>query len=386
MTTITRIATLQRALRELGRIRLGDQVEDPRTHRRHPRKLLTFRLTSASHEYILAAADAYGGEVRAWESPRGREWEVTIESPFLDVLVPPGDAVTQAYELWSGGGCQRRCDGIAQESGAPCACPSDVDERVELAARGQACKPTTRLWVILPRLPDLGRWRLEAHGYYAAIELAGMAELASMATSRGVMLPARLRIDHRRRKVPGAPVRDYIVPVLELTSVRMADLVDAGMIPTPGIGPGAAPAGALGPGAGVDGSPPVPAPRAALPAPRAARVERPELGPEPPLPREAAFERTPEPTFGGEPPEIAGGFAPLEDLLADEPPDAPEMGAPRLLALEEFRALTSAQRATVGTVKGAAERLFGERVALLSPGQWDLTPAEWGALATELGL
>lgn len=297
MATITRIATIQRQLRELGRIRLGDKGP-----KGEPRKLKTFRLTSASREYVDMAAEAYGGTVTPWQSPAGAEWQVTIESLTLDVLVPPGDAVAQAFELWTGGGCQRRCDGNVQETGDPCACPADVDQRTELAQKGRACKPTTRLWVILPKLPDLGRWRLESHGYYAAVELAGMAEIAAMATARGIMLPARLRIDQRRRKIPGQPTREYIVPVLELPETNFGQLVASGHIPTTNGQLPDGSAAAIAPSAS----------RPALPPGKPARADRPALGDPPPLPSEAAFERPASPAFGGAPePGTAGGW-PIE--------------------------------------------------------------------------
>ncbi len=293
MTTITRIATIQRQLRELGRIRLGEKGP-----RGEPRKLKTFRLTSASRQYIEVTAQVYGGKVTPWQGPAGPEWQITIESEYLDVLVPPGDAVKQAYELWSGGGCQRRCDGLTQETGDACACPADTDERIALAAKGGACKPTTRLWVILSRLPDFGRWRLESHGYYAAVELAGMAEIASMATARGIMLPARLRIDQRRRKIPGQPTREYIVPVLELPETNFGQLVASGHIPTTaaqlGDGNGAAPA------------------RPQLAPGKPARAPRPEIGPPPALPAEAGCERGASPAFGEAPEPPAFGGWPVE--------------------------------------------------------------------------
>lgn len=315
MTTITRIATLQRSLRELGRIRMGDQVPDDKSRTGfRPRKLATFRLTSASRDYLEAAAEAYGGTVTPWQSARGQEYQLTIAAPALDVLVPPGNAVSQAYELWSGGGCQRRCDGLRQETGDPCACPSDPAERTELAAKGEACKPTTRLWVILPRLPDLGRWRLEAHGYYAAVELAGMAEIASMATSRGIMLQARLRIDQRTRKIPGKPTRNYIVPVLELPDTRFASLVESGFIPTTAaqLADGQTPAASV----------------PQLEAGRPKRAERPALGPAPEIPDASDFGR---PTPAAPMAPVVPPSAPLAapEIEADMDTTAQDSAAPR---------------------------------------------------------
>lgn len=361
VAAITRIATIQRSLRELGRIRLGEKGP-----KGEPRKLKTFRLTSAARDYIEAAAQTYGGEVAEWESPRGREYQIAIESATLDVLVPPGDAFFSAYELWTSGGCQRRCDGITQETGEGCACPADTDQRIALAAKGQACKPTSRLWVILPLLPDLGRWRLEAHGYYAAQELAGMAEIASMATSRGIMLPARLRIDQRRRKMPGQPTREYIVPVLELPETNFGQLVAAGHIPTTNaqLDAGTAPA------------------RAQLPSGQPARVERPTLGAPPPLPSAAAFERPAPPPFGAGAPQPAGPWAiePPED--EDEGPAADTgevIAAPEWTRQSVLAAATRAQ-----ITKSAATEAVME-IAAGRPTN-EFTSSDWAAVATRLGL
>jgi hypothetical protein len=211
------IIELQRRMRELGRIRTGQQVKS--NGRNRPAKLETFRLTSPSRPLIDAAAEAYGGTVKAWNG----EWELITETDALDVVIPPGQSISQWYEMWSGGGCQRRCDGrVNVLTDGPCLCPADPAERRELAKTGEACKPTTRLNVMLPAIPDLGVWRLESHGYYAATELAGTVDVIEAA---GRMLPARLRLEQREVKRPGQPTNHFAVPVLELPSVRIADIV-----------------------------------------------------------------------------------------------------------------------------------------------------------------
>jgi len=218
---------LQRQMRELGRIRIGvqqDYVKDGVTRRR-PAKLDTFRLTSESRELVVAAAVAYGGTVVPWQNGDHAEFEVVTAATTIDIVIPPGQPVSQWYELWSGGGCQRRCDGITNVlTMTPCACPADVQEKLELAAKGEACKATTRLNVMLPALPDLGVWRLESHGYYAAVELAGAAEILGMASARGVLIPARLRLEQREKKIPGKPTNRYAVPIIEFVETRFADL------------------------------------------------------------------------------------------------------------------------------------------------------------------
>src|SRR4030095_5924032 len=93
----------------------------------------------------------------------------------------------------------------------PRACPADAAERRELAAAKplpQACQPHTRLNVLLPDLPDLGTWRLESHGYYAAVELADTVEFLSYVTGAGRLVPARLKIEQSTRKRDRKSVRE----------------------------------------------------------------------------------------------------------------------------------------------------------------------------------
>lgn len=199
-----------------------------------PVKLETWRITSPSRALVEDLATKKGGVVEPWESPDGPQWEVVTDSDSIDVLIPPGpNALTQWYEMWSGGGCQRRCDGQNDQiSGGPCRCPADAAERVELAKTGKACKPTTRLIVILPDAGDLGSFTVESHGYYAAVELGGTFDLLRMTAPEGSMLRGRLRIDQRSRIVDGKTTR-YAVPVLEtpgLSFQAIADGANAGVL------------------------------------------------------------------------------------------------------------------------------------------------------------
>jgi len=218
------ILTLQRKLTEVGRIRLG-----AKSGKGAPTKLETFRLTSKSKEAIDAAAEVYGGKIGTWSGPDGQEYELITETNTLDVVVPPGNALSQWYEMWSGAGCQRRCDGQTETlTGSPCKCPTDQAQRTELSGRGQACRPTTRLSVILPQVRTVGIWRLETHGYHAATELAGVAELLERVSANDRYLPATLRLEPRSSKKGGKTSR-FVVPVLEVgATVQEAIAASAG--------------------------------------------------------------------------------------------------------------------------------------------------------------
>lgn len=238
------ILHLQRRLREVGRIRLG-QLVTTSSGKKRPDKLDRFRLTSRDQRVIDAAAQVYGGTPAPWAAPDGQQYELVTETLEMPVIVPPGDmAFSQWMELWSAGGCQRRCDGVHDYiSDGPCVCDPDNRE----------CATTTRLNVMLPEVPGFGLWRLESHGYYAAVELAGVVELCRQATEAGHMLPARLRLEQRQVKrfdKDGKPqTLKFAVPALDLdvsvgqlgaltTGVPVAELAkDTPALPSPGWTP-----------------------------------------------------------------------------------------------------------------------------------------------------
>lgn len=215
------IIELQRRLREIGRIRIGEQVPTS-SNKTRPSKLTHFRFTSRDRKVIDAAAEVYGGEVNPWTSPDGDQWEVKSKAHELPCVVPPGDmAFSQWFELWSAGGCKRRCDGQTEYlSDKGCICDPEARE----------CSIHTRLSLLLTDLPGLGLWRLDTQGYYAAVELGGVVDLAAGFSARGQMLPARLRLEQRsvKRTVDGkVETRRFAVPTLDLDIHPLA-LVRAG--------------------------------------------------------------------------------------------------------------------------------------------------------------
>lgn len=206
------IIDIQRSVRQVGRIRLGEYKNG------RPSKLNTFRLSSVQREPIERAAAIYGGTVKPMASDRSDDqWEVVTDTDSIPVVIPPTNHLDQWLELWSAAGCERRCDGREAivaggqpTAGTPCVCDPDNRE----------CRATTRLWVVLPDLEALGVWRLETHGYYAATELAGAADLCAAATQRGFAVPARLALEARTRRTRDANGKPqtlrYAVPVLSV--------------------------------------------------------------------------------------------------------------------------------------------------------------------------
>jgi hypothetical protein len=194
------ILEIQSRMYERGRIRIGQKGA-----KGNPVKLDRFRFTSAARENLLPIAAAYGGEVVEWLPADGRQqYEVITDATRVPILLPP-NPVSQWLELWSGGGCQRRCDGIRDViTDSPCICGPDPESR--------ACKPTTRLNVVLRDMPGIGVWRLESHGWNAAVELPGLASFVAAADG---MVPAFLTLEERVSKQDGQ-TRRFMVPGIDV--------------------------------------------------------------------------------------------------------------------------------------------------------------------------
>lgn len=373
------IIALQRRLAEAGRIRIGQQVPTG-NGRSRPSKLEKFRFTSANAEAIEQIAERWGGKPQDWESPNGTQREVYTDASAIEVAIPPGDmAFSQWREMWSGGGCQRRCDGIReQNTDGPCLCPEDPAERQALAQKGQACKDTTRLSVILPDLEGVGLWRIESHGYYAAVELGGAVELLQ-SLAPGRLVPGRLWLDKRSDKVKvGDKVQTnrYVVPVLDIKG-RLSELA-----PGPHASVALAAPIENGNGIGQPGLTPVPAALPAAPAPSIASQVAGVNNDRPPSTRANA--QQPIPATGLEPGPIAAGEGSSAATSGGRPsvPPSPEGATYTLDDLREILADTPGW--AEGKALKRARAIAGELGEPL-PNQFDqITGTVLDALCAEL--
>lgn len=225
-----RILTMQRMARELGRLRTG--YTDSSGSKSRPVRSDTWILTSHSEHYIRAAADEFGGTCEKWQ-PLGSgaaQWRVITEQVAIDAIMPPGDPLSQTNELWSGGGCVRRCDGVTEQlSDSPCICLAQHGDDWHEQPKGKVCAATTRLAVILPDLPDVGVYRVETHSYWAANEIAATVDLIRNATNSRAAVPIRLRIEQRQR-VANGQTKKFPVVVVELRGATAGQIL-GGVIP-----------------------------------------------------------------------------------------------------------------------------------------------------------
>lgn len=207
------LATIDHRVPEAGRIRLGVKTGRGMT------SIDTFRFTSPDAAVIKRLAELYGGEAKPWRDAKASppdQWEVITKVKEVDVYLP-ANALSVWYELWSGGGVQRRCDG------AECQIPQTTPGGWEMTTTGcvcvarnaMECRPYTRMNVILPTIPFRGVWRLETKGWNAAKELPGMVSIIETMTQQGRLVQARLHVERRTQQTP-AGKRNFVVPGITL--------------------------------------------------------------------------------------------------------------------------------------------------------------------------
>src|SRR6266542_2482278 len=213
------VIDIQRRLMQVGRVRLGEKGP-----KGEPKKLSTFRFTSASRSLLEKIADRYGGKVSEWRNaPDEGFFQVTTKASEIDIVLPPaysegsgdGPRYSQWYELWKGPECVRRCDGETDAlSGKPCFCAAAGETGAD-----RTCEIVTRISFLLPG-SRVGLWRLDSRGYYAAVESTAILDVLRDVKDP---VPARLRIEQRSVKRNGQ-TRRFIVPVLEFPEFEVPEL------------------------------------------------------------------------------------------------------------------------------------------------------------------
>ena len=206
------IRQLDRRLPELGRIKDGVKVAG----KGQPKAIDTLRFTSQDPVALGQVAAALGGEVVPYSDPKSTDTHELI-TPVAEcpVILPPDPlGGTPMYELYSGGGRERWCDGITCEQWRK---GPDGPEPYEVAcpcaeAGELSCRPTVHLSVILPFTRLGGTWRWTTHSYNAAVELPGMVEAIQAMQAKGLTRGV-LRVDSRTQRLAGV-TRNFKVPVL----------------------------------------------------------------------------------------------------------------------------------------------------------------------------
>lgn len=211
----SRLLNIQRKAAEHGRLRTGY------TQGNRPMRSATWVITSHSEEHVRTAAELWGGTPETWKPLNStiEQWRVITKTATIEALITPGDPLNQYNELWSGGGCQRRCNGQTELlSQQACICAARFGEDWHQQKKGTVCSATSRLNVMLPDLSGMGMWRAETHSFYAASEWGAMVDMVLAGTDGKGFLPVNLRIEPRQR-VANGQTKKFPVVVVELRGV-----------------------------------------------------------------------------------------------------------------------------------------------------------------------
>lgn len=232
----SRLRNIQARAAEHGRLRTGY------TQGNRPVRSATWVITSHSEEHVRRAAELWGGEPEQWQPLNSTisQWRVITASPSIEALITPGDPLNQYNEMWSKGGCQRRCDGETELlSRQPCLCARQFGEDWYTQPKGRVCSATSRLNVMLPDLSGMGMWRAETHSFYAAQEWGGMVDMVLAGTSGQGFVPVTLRIEPRQRVADGQ-TKKFPFVVVELRVVTPRQALAGPMNAATALDPGAA--------------------------------------------------------------------------------------------------------------------------------------------------
>ncbi|MEU1273062.1 hypothetical protein [Streptomyces sp. NPDC005799] len=232
-----RLRNTQARAAEHGRLRTGY------TQGNRPMRSATWVVTSHSEEHVRKAAELWGGEPEQWQPLNSTisQWRVITKASSIEALITPGDPLNQYNEMWSKGGCQRRCDGETETlTRQPCICAARFGEDWHLQKKGVVCSTTSRLNVMLPDLSGMGMWRAETHSFYAAQEWPGMVDMVLAGTNGKGFIPVTLRIEPRQR-VANGETKKFPVVVVELRGITprqaLAGPVNAATALNPGVTP-----------------------------------------------------------------------------------------------------------------------------------------------------
>jgi hypothetical protein len=230
-----RLRNIQARAAEHGRLRTGY------TQGNRPVRSATWVVTSHSEEHVRRAAELWGGEPEQWQPLNSTisQWRVITAAPSIEALITPGDPLNQYNEMWSKGGCQRRCDGETELlTRQPCLCARQFGEDWHTQPKGRVCSTTSRLNVMLPDLSGMGMWRAETHSFYAAQEWGGMVDMVLAGTNGQGFVPVTLRIEPRQVVREGA-TKKFPVVVVELRGVTPRQALAGPMNAATALAPGA---------------------------------------------------------------------------------------------------------------------------------------------------
>lgn len=190
--------------------RLAGRFSYNLVRRNRPRTLSTWRVTSASPHTARCLANLLGGHPQP--DPVSGQVEVITTTDSLDILLAGPEALTVRWER----GARHACDGITQNGGRPCACPSAYAERRALAKQGRGCQPRAEARFRLQNAPVLGTFAF-AHGDWPFVGLVLMTRTELSRRKTGHPVRARLALRRTMHRLHSGRQLAYTRPVITLS-------------------------------------------------------------------------------------------------------------------------------------------------------------------------
>ncbi|WP_276973923.1 hypothetical protein [Ferrimicrobium acidiphilum] len=190
-------------------LRFGELVQSSNNKAR-PQALDHWRVTSHNKSILEIIQQRYGGRILDYipQGSRNRAFALDTEVNSIPFIIHRHSSF---YELWTASGCDRKCDGIAdQRTGELCRC-KDVNGNIQRGA--QFCSPNTRLIGEIPDLDIVGMGKFTTNSEIAASQFPGvLMDLAHIA-GNDAPKPVTLTLAVGTRGGASGP-RNYTYPVM----------------------------------------------------------------------------------------------------------------------------------------------------------------------------
>lgn len=134
-----------------------------------PKNLSTWRIVSEDHNVLSAVSELFGGDVRAFKTPRTSGEHVITNAHDIEAIIDGPDDVEIAAILWEGGRPSHKCDfkiflngTTVGTPGEECGCGEfSLRELKRRAKEGEGPSPSMRIDFRLVADQELGKFRFQ---------------------------------------------------------------------------------------------------------------------------------------------------------------------------------------------------------------------------------
>jgi DNA repair protein RadD len=204
---------------EVGKIRIGDRIENPhKPGEAIPHKLTKFAFTSNNPIVLRLVAERFGGTVEDWKvpatwkgTPPDHKFRVYTEADVLPAIIRPSRVMDTTRERWEGGWCVRRCNSQCILMDAynrdlvgmlARARRTTFERRDPAATRPGLSGEISRIVVQIHGLPA-GNWRVDTKAFYGPAGIRDLSDFLEECGRGTQPIPVMLRLQQNTARVIG---------------------------------------------------------------------------------------------------------------------------------------------------------------------------------------